>query len=730
MTRNRAGIAGAVHNEVGRSGCLWVIGVLILSLAGSAAVAAQANNGKADKDSLEEIVVTAQKREERLQDVPIGITVIQGAALDSSSVVSLLDALSSVPGVAVTGAQNAALQGGGAQLTIRGVTAGAPSLAGTSPIAYYLDGVPFGLVKSAVVPDLAPYDLDRVEVLRGPQGTLYGASAEDGVVRVLTSSADLKNFDVKTRISDSETQYGGNNYQGDIALNVPIVDGKLAARVVAGQEYLSGWIDSPVRNNVNDERLTTARIKVDAVPTDALSMGLEAWHSESKYGAPSLSRNDGTITATLPEPTDIKFDMYGFRVGYEFESFSLSSMSSYINYNSDNYFDISPVGPLLGVTFPEVPSFPPLEHNVLKSKVFSEEINLASRQLGPWRWTAGASFRDAKDQLLQQFLGVGNADESKAYAMFGELSRKFVGDRLEFTLGGRYYHDDESTTDLDPPAGVPVDHFNASFHAATPRVVLSWYASSNLTAYASYSQGFRSGFGQQPVILEAVPGFPPVKPDKLNNYEIGAKGSLLDGRLAFDSAIYYVTWKDVQQSLSVLYQGATFGAFVNAGSASGVGAEFAVTAHLLDGLDLSVNSSWNNLTFDSDIVSADGLLFAKGQRLNRSPEYTAGTSLHYEFAVGSAGYKGSLVASGNYTSQMSAPPQIGVGNGQIFEGSNLVTARVSAALKAPSHWSAALYCDNCNNYRRSPFPEFPGIEEWSERIRPRTYGLQFEYHLR
>ena len=114
------------------------------------------------------------------------------------------------------------------------------------------------------------------------------------------------------------------------------------------------------------------------------SIGLEAWHSESKYGAPSLSQDDGTITATLPQPTDIKFTMYGFKVGYEFESFALSSMSSYINYNSDNYFDLSPIGPVLGVTFPEVPSFPPLEHNVLKSRVFSEEVNLASRQLGPW----------------------------------------------------------------------------------------------------------------------------------------------------------------------------------------------------------------------------------------------------------------------------------------------------------------------------------------------------------
>jgi outer membrane receptor protein involved in Fe transport len=685
---------------------------------------------KTGTPTLEEIVVTAQRREERLQDVPIAITVVQGNALDASSAVSLFDAIGNVPGVAITGSQNAGLQGGGAQLTIRGVTAGAPTLAGTSPIAYYLDGVPFGLVKSAVVPDLAPYDLDRVEVLRGPQGTLYGASAEDGVVRVITNDADLQNFDIKARLSGGATEGGGGNYEGALAVNVPIIEGKLAVRAVAGEESLSGWIDSPVRNNINDERLETLRLKINARPTDDLSIGLSAWHSSSKYGAPALSLDNGTITATEPEPTDIKFNMYGLRIGYDFHSFYLSSVSGYMDYDSDNHFDISPIGPLIGVTFPEGPDFPPLEHSVLNSKVFSEEINLTSRQLDAWRWTAGLSYRNAKDQVLQQFIGVGNEDQSKAYAVFGELSRKFFHDQLEWTLGGRYYHDEESTTDLMPPPGIPVDHFTASFNATTPRVVLSWFLQPNLTAYASYSQGFRSGFGQQPVILEAAPGFAPVRPDKLNNYEIGSKGALWDGRLSFDAAVYFVKWNDVQQSLSVLYQGSTFGAFVNAGSASGAGAEFAVSVRLLDGLDVSVNSSWNDLKFDSDVTSADGLLFAKGQRLNRSPEYTAGASVRYTFALGSGGYTGNLATSANYVSQMSAPPQIGVGNGVIFEGSNLVIARASATVHVPAHWSVTAFVDNLNNYRRSPFPEFPGLQEWNERVRPRTYGLQFEYHLR
>ena len=126
------------------------------------------------------------------------------------------------------------------------------------------------------------------------------------------------------------------------------------------------------------------------------------------------------------------------------------------------------------------------------------------------------------------------------------------------------------------------------------------------------------------MILEAAPGFPPVRPDKLNNYEIGSKGSLWDGRVSFDTAVYYVKWNDVQQSLTVLYEGSTFGAFVNAGSASGAGAEFAVTTRVTDGLDVRLNSSWNGLKFDSDVGSAEGLLFARGQRRTGRPNIRPG----------------------------------------------------------------------------------------------------------
>src|ERR1700761_4711122 len=195
---------------------------LLLSSVPALSLGATGADAGAEAPVIDEIVVTAQKREQRIQDVPISLSVMGGAELDKSSVQSVSDALSMVPGVAV----NVTGQGGETKLTIRGVTASGALFAGPgpSPIGYYLDSVPFGLVRSSVQPDANSYDLNRIEVLRGPQGTLYGASALNGLVRVLTNDADLNEFDFKARASVSSTDSGGGNWREDAAVNLPTLD--------------------------------------------------------------------------------------------------------------------------------------------------------------------------------------------------------------------------------------------------------------------------------------------------------------------------------------------------------------------------------------------------------------------------------------------------------------------------------------------------------------------------
>src|SRR5262245_21745842 len=204
-------------------------------------------------DTIETVTVTAQKRDESALKVPISLTVVSGDLIDKVPVGGASDILSRLPGIAIYQYP----VGGGSQVTIRGVTAAGAFAEGASPNAYYLDGVPFSLINSAVVPDSDIYDLQRIEVLRGPQGTLYGASALNGVVRVLTNDADLNDFDIKGRFSDSFTEGGGNNYHGNLTVNIPIDPGVLAVRATVGYENDSGWIDSAVQNHTNTANLHT-----------------------------------------------------------------------------------------------------------------------------------------------------------------------------------------------------------------------------------------------------------------------------------------------------------------------------------------------------------------------------------------------------------------------------------------------------------------------------------------
>lgn len=261
---------------------------------------------------IEEVVVTAQKRTERLQDVPISISVLGGSDLDRSTAEGITESLNSVPGVLA----QASYIGGGTQIAVRGVAASSTLLHGSSPIAYYLDSVPFGLIKTSVAPDSNAYDLERVEVLRGPQGTLYGASALNGVVRVLSKDADLEEFQFKARTSASGTERGGDvNYRADLAANVPIVEGKLAARAVVGYDNQSGWIDRPNEKDANDAELRNMRLKLNAQPIDELSVGLSVWLSRAKYGAPSMANDNGRYSIAAYEPMLTDYDTYGLKIG-------------------------------------------------------------------------------------------------------------------------------------------------------------------------------------------------------------------------------------------------------------------------------------------------------------------------------------------------------------------------------------------------------------------------------
>jgi iron complex outermembrane recepter protein len=681
-----------------------------------------------DKDStqssqLMEIVVTAEKRSERLQDVPISMSVMSGNELDQSTFGGVTEALNTVPGLAAVANQ---FQEGGTFLAIRGVSAGSSAAGGASTVGYYVDSVPFGMIRSAVLPDPNVYDLQQIEVLRGPQGTLYGANSLNGVVRVLTNDPDLNDFDFKSRGVFSTTQTGGPNYSGDMAANVPIIDGMLAARIVAGDSHESGWIDGPQGTHLNEGELSNIRLKVAAQPADQLSIGLSAWHSQSSYDAPSLSDGNGQNGTLHPEPMHGQFNAYGVNINYQLPVMSISSETSYVDYANPSIVDANPAG--LNATY----------DTTLTSKVLAEEVNLSSKLDGPWRWSAGAMYRHDKDGLdinvelyPQPTTTIPFAhftDTSTSRAVYGEVGQRFLNDELQWSVGLRYFHDDEGTQADGPTPGgnVPLNVITATSSATTPRAVLTWFAARNLTAYVSFSQGFRSGVPQDELVGSVIPNFAPLKPDKLTNYEMGAKGTLWDGWVSYDAAVFYMKWRDIQQSIAVLDSSNNdVAVLVNGGSASGEGTEFSLKTRPFGGLSLGGNFSWNDLHFNSTTYSGGAVLFYEGSRPNDSPEYTGGLSAHYGFPLGGTGAKGAFSVSGNYISPLNTTF---LGSG-AKGGNSLLLTQGDFSVQFPSHWTVALFVDNANNYHGTQEP-YPGVPQWDTRLRPRTYGVRFDYHLR
>lgn len=690
------------------------------------------DGGGEGRVELEEIFVTAQKRKENLQDVPISITVLSGAALDRSSFVGATDALRSVPGLDTT---NEAYSGG-VGISARGVSNATLRSAGAGPVAYYIDGVPYGFVRSAFFPDPSVYDLQQIEFLGGPQGTLYGANALNGVLRILTNDANADRFELKARTSLSTTSGGGENTRGDVAVNIPIVEGKLGARLVAGFQNDSGWIDvrnplSPAQNrdDVNDSDRRNYRIKLHAQPSDTLALDVLAWRMEADVGGPPFSNDVGQITAIIDQPSSSKFDVLGFGISKEFSSFSISSMTSYLDYNQNGKLSGEPVG-----AFGTLDSY-------YDAKVLTEEINLVSSSEGLWKWSAGAFYRQAKDSFHLDYIDHADPtqsgsfsdydDTSDSYAIYGELGRHLTED-LQLTAGLRYFRDEgelELGQDYARAGGLPPllkgQTFKSTSKAVTPRAVLTWIPSAKQTFYASYSQGFRSGFPQSPNVQVNFPGFTPADPDKLHNYEVGTKGSTAGGLFSYTGAIFFIDWKDIQQSLFVdLPNGFQTTAIVNGESASGVGAEIAATLRPFTGLELAASVGWNDLTFDENVVSGGTVLFAKGERLVFSPEYTVDASVQYSFPIGRL--TTSIALTGGYTSKQTTSTTYLTANDLTPKEIFLAGARVS--VEAPGGWTGTLYADNLNDERDSP--NLSGsVPEWSERFRPRTVGLQLEYRF-
>lgn len=703
--------------------CLAGPASLAVSLAvfGQAAMA-QTKPGAAAEDALAEIVVTAQKREERLQNVPISITVVDGKALDQQATGGILEALTQLPGVT----EFASIAGGMTAIVIRGVAPDSAFLDGSPTVGFYLDSIPFSLVKSANVPNANDFDLARIEVLRGPQGTLYGASSLNGVVRVLTNDADPTHFDAKVRVGGATTDGGGLSGRVDAEVNIPLIQDILAVRIVGGDEHLGGWINQPVlgKHDANSSDTQNVRAKVDARPTDNLKIDLAAWHNREQDDAPNFADSAGNQYTPLRVPQTTSFDAYNAKIAYELPFMSISSSTSDLSLTRKNYTDYSFITPTSQL------------YSSLPAETFAEEFLLNSTGSGPWRWSAGAFYRNAHDDLYQTLPPVLSGpiywrDSSKSYAGFGNITRAFADDHFELSAGVRYFHDTVGVRSLATQDAIlpSIDHTSV-FHAfPTPRFVATWLPNAGLTVYASYSEGFRSGFNQSPLALLAAPGLPPVQADKLHNYELGAKGSLFDGFATYDTAVYYIKWNGVQQSGDISYNGVLIGASINGSSASGPGFDASLTLHPTRGLEIGGSVSYNNLTQDQAVLSQGVVLYPAGARLANSAAFTADAFAHFVFPM-SGKLDAHLNLSGNYSSAQTIAVSSGTSS-QLFAGDRPLLVNASFDISNHSNETVSLYIQNLTNWNGLLEPAPPAVPTLDAaaaaeyRSRPRTVGIEF-----
>lgn len=717
--------------------------------------------------ALEEIVVTAQKRSERLLDVPVPVTAITADTLAERNQVQLQDYFRQVPGLDLT------RNGDGlASITLRGVTTGGL----TNPtFAVAIDGIPYGSSSglgygSQLVPDLDPSNLARVEVLRGPQGTLYGASSLGGMLQYVTRDPSLVEVEGAAAVDFNSVEDGDDGHGARASISVPIVHDALGISVSAFKRKDAGFIDDPARNrrDVNGRDTKGGLFGALWKPSERFSLKLSALAQEGDSDAASsvdvdfrLQPTAGDLKQIRPPGTgtsDEKIRFFTAAANARLGSLDLTSLSAYGINEFSNALDFpSPLWGSLAQAFFGV-SGTKLVSN-FETKKFSQELRLASAQGERFEWMLGAFYTEEKTtgvQFMDAFDATSGADAGslikfdfptrfEEYAAFGNLTVHF-SDRFDVQLGARQSRNEQTYDETDSgPAvellyGLPSGVFvgptqEVSDSAFTYLVTPRFKFSPDMMLYARLASGYRAG-GNNP--LAPLFGLPPTfDPDTTNNYELGLKGSLLDRRLAFDMSVYYIDWKDVQISQSDPASSITF--FNNGGEARSEGVELALQANPLHGLNIGVTMAYNDAVLKEDLPEAAGIGHA-GDRLPLSARSSASLSADQEFPLGdkAIGYVGTSIAYsgerlGRFTTRLAPPP--GSPPGAVGEPGirsrfpSYTTVDLRAGVKYDT-WTFNVFAHNIGNERgildggaRTGAEPSATSDYFYAVIRPRTYGV-------
>lgn len=586
--------------------------LVALLLASTAAVTpalaqdAQSSADEADGDSATSastIVVTANRRSEIISEVPIAISAITAEEFERRNALSLDDLQAAVPGLRLVD-----IGPGSQRIQLRGVS----QYLGQATVGNYVDEFSVTNLGPQGVAEVQLLDLERVEVLRGPQPTLYGESSMGGTIRYITARPDLDEFSGSVTGEVSTIKSGEEGYRAEGFINVPIAPGVAALRISAQHRDVGGWIDSPTADDYNDRQITTIRGKLLVEPSPQFAVTATVLYNESKQDSVSFSLDGLNTAQTTLTPSSQEYLLGYLEASYDFGGIELLSVTGYIDQSSFARRDIAPFfNTLFGFpAFTQV--FSDADGNFER---FSQELRLTSDSSGSFRYVFGGIYAEGEGTGLALSTyrpgpipafgifndSVASRTKSETIAVYGNLELD-LADWLTVEAGGRYFReklDQNAVTTLIDAGGPGVNSVTtrgrqATFDTFNPRISITANFDDSIV-YASAAKGFRSGgFNLNP----AAPN-PTFDPESLWTYEAGTKLTFLGGAAYIEAAIYYQDYTGIQ-STNVTPLGGT--AVFNSGAADGFGFDLALVLTPSDTFRFSASMGHNDVSFTTNAV--------------------------------------------------------------------------------------------------------------------------------
>lgn len=695
---------------------------LALAAAGITVISTFAIAQESESGMLEEVLVTAQKRVQSLEEIPMSITVLGGNMLERQQAFDFEDMTALIPGFSITGSTP-----GVTRITLRGTNTGGVA----STVGIYFDEVPFGsstaLANGAIVSgDFDTFDMNRVEVLRGPQGTLYGASSLGGVIKYVPNRPNTEAFEGSAKVGLEDVHGGDLGYNATAYINVPVSE-TFAFRASAFYREDEGFVDSignnpipsltepgvnvidgtMVEKGINSSETSGGRLQALFQPNDEFSINLTAMYQNIQSDDSSEQEADSISFKPLySSPVnsryqnvfdDISYEVYSAAIDWKFSDWaSLESITSWSNFEQDIRDDLAIAANLLGgiplssyVTFAFGTPLSVAQTQVTSTEKFTQEFRLVSGESDKFEWLAGLYYNDEDSLIAQQLPALtANSDTpAPGFPLLADLTLKstyeeiavfanatwFMTDRFELSFGARQSDNDQTVVQFsEGPLVGPATTINAKSSespftwSVSPRFQLT----ENSSVYGRVATGFRPG-GPNILPTTAPPGTVPTQydSDSLTNYEVGYKLNSTDGRFALELATFYIDWEDIQ--LFAQIEG--FGVNINGGSATSKGIEFSTGYAVNDSLTLSLNGAYTDAYLTSDAGSGG----QDGDPLNYVPDWSFGLNADYEWTVGSGStaYVGGTLG---YTGERPIGRDIPAYNGDIAYLSDYSTLNLRA----------------------------------------------------